>query len=82
MSLELRYFFKKNLQLAFFYDAGNVFERFKDFELKLSDWYSSVGVGFRYLTPVGPLRFDYGYKLKKVPHQGPGRLHISFGFPF
>ena len=82
LSLELRYFFKKNLQLAFFYDAGNVFERFKDFELKLSDWYSSVGVGFRYLTPVGPLRFDYGYKLKKVPHQGPGRLHISFGFPF
>lgn len=82
LSFELRYLFKENLQLAFFYDAGNVFEKFKDFDVNLSDWYSSVGVGFRYLTPVGPLRFDYGYKLKKVPHQGPGRLHISFGFPF
>jgi len=82
LSLEIRYLFKGSLQLALFYDAGNVFENFKDFNINLSDWYSSVGVGFRYLTPVGPLRFDYGYKLKKLPHQGPGRLHISFGFPF
>jgi len=82
LSFELRYLLRDNVQLAFFCDSGNVFKEFKDFDFRLSDWYSSVGFGFRYLTPVGPLRFDYGYKLKKVPHQGPGRIHISFGFPF
>ncbi|WP_457755089.1 BamA/OMP85 family outer membrane protein [Thermovibrio ammonificans] len=79
-SLELRYNVRKNVQLALFYDSGRVFPTVRDF--KLSDWYSSVGFGIRYLTPVGPLRFDYGYKLKRIPGQGPGRFHISFGYPF
>ena len=78
--MELRYNFKNNLQLALYYDSGKVFSTPKEFSL--SDWYSSVGVGLRYITPVGPLRVDYGYKLKKVPGQGSGRIHISFGFPF
>ncbi|MEO2068290.1 MAG: BamA/TamA family outer membrane protein [Desulfurobacteriaceae bacterium] len=81
-SFELRYNLKKSLQLALFYDTGNVFEEPKEFNLRFSEWYSSVGIGFRYITPVGPLRFDYGYKLKRVEGQGPGRFHISFGFPF
>jgi len=80
VSLELRQDIRKNLQLAVFYDSGNVFRRPQEF--KLGGWYSSVGMGIRYLTPVGPLRLDYGYKLKSVPGQGRGRVHISFGFPF
>jgi outer membrane protein insertion porin family len=81
-SLEFRFNIRKTLQLALFYDAGNVFEETKNINFHLLNWYSSVGVGFRYITPVGPLRFDYGYKLKKIEGQGPGRFHISFGFPF
>ncbi|WP_185954178.1 BamA/TamA family outer membrane protein [Balnearium lithotrophicum] len=79
-SLEVRRSLTKNLEGALFYDSGRVFREPSRF--KLSNWYSSVGFGIRYLTPVGPLRFDYGYKLKKVPGQGRGRFHISFGFPF
>jgi len=79
-SVELRRLIAGNLEGALFFDSGQVFPSVKDF--KLSGWYSSVGVGLRYLTPVGPLRIDYGYKLKKVPGQGSGRVHISFGFPF
>ncbi len=79
-SLELRRLLCGNLEGTLFYDSGKVFPYPKDFSL--SGWYSSVGFGIRYLTPVGPLRIDYGYKLKKVPGQSRGRVHISFGFPF
>ena len=79
-SLELRFPLKGNVEGALFYDSGKVFSSPEEF--RLSGWYSSVGLGLRYITPVGPLRIDYGYKLKRVPGQGSGRLHISFGFPF
>ncbi|WP_456437041.1 BamA/OMP85 family outer membrane protein [Desulfurobacterium sp.] len=79
-SFELRYTFFKEFQVALFCDTGDVFPSVSDFTFK--DWYSSVGAGFRYLTPVGPLRVDYGYKLKPIEGQGRGRFHISFGFPF
>ncbi len=79
-SCEVRYNFTQTVQGAIFYDSGKVFEERGDFSL--GNWYSSIGIGFRYITPVGPLRIDYGYKLKEVQGQGRGRFHISFGFPF
>ncbi|WP_456397687.1 BamA/OMP85 family outer membrane protein [Desulfurobacterium sp.] len=79
-SIELRYNILKELQIAVFCDTGDVFPDVSDFTF--DGWYSSVGLGFRYLTPVGPLRVDYGYKLKPIEGQGRGRFHISFGFPF
>ncbi len=79
-SVELRHRIYGQIEGALFYDAGKVFREPSQFSL--SNWYSSVGVGLRYLTPVGPLRIDYGYKLRPVPGQGRGRFHISFGFPF
>ena len=81
-NIELRTPIKKNFQIAVFYDSGEVFEKASEFKFNLSDWHSSIGTGIRYMTPVGPLRIDYGYKLKTIPGQGRGRFHISFGFPF
>jgi outer membrane protein insertion porin family len=46
-----------------FLDGGNVWREIKDFnpgEVKFS-----TGLGIILLTPVGPLRFDYGVKLNK-----------------
>ncbi|ADY73324.1 surface antigen (D15) [Desulfurobacterium thermolithotrophum DSM 11699] len=82
LSIENRFNFKKNLQFALFYDSGNVFPQINNVDLNFLKWYSSVGIGLRYITPVGPLRIDYGFKLKKVSGEGRGRIHISFGFPF
>ena len=79
-SVEQRYRVSKHIQLATFYDAGNVFPN--DIKFNPREWYSSIGIGLRYMTSIGPLRIDYGYKLKKLADQGPGRIHISFGFPF
>ena len=45
-----------------FADAGNTFS---DTNIRLSDLKYGVGTGLRYVSPVGPIRFDFGYKLKR-----------------
>ncbi|HYS56023.1 MAG TPA: translocation/assembly module TamB domain-containing protein [Thermoanaerobaculia bacterium] len=47
---------------AIFADAGNVFA---DTAISLGDLRYGVGTGVRYLSPVGPVRFDFGWKLKR-----------------
>ena len=46
---------------AFFYDVGNVYPRPSDFTLKL--WTHSIGPGLRFITPLGPVRFDVGFNI-------------------
>ena len=67
--------------LGIFYDAGRIFVN----EYDLSSLRSSVGLSFKYLTPVGSLDFDYGIKLLRKRDldgtlESPGRLHVSIGF--
>ncbi len=47
---------------AVFADAGNIFA---DTAIRFGDIRYGVGTGVRYLSPVGPVRFDVGYKLKR-----------------
>ena len=64
-NVEYRVPFKKfsigELGGALFYDTGNVFERPSDFSL--TDFTHSAGVGIRFQTPLGPVRFDVGFNL-------------------
>ncbi|MEW6457330.1 MAG: POTRA domain-containing protein [Acidobacteriota bacterium] len=53
----------KNLGLTVFFDWGNVFRNSKQFSLK--SFQTAVGIGIRYVTPVGPLRFSIGQNLSK-----------------
>jgi outer membrane protein insertion porin family len=46
---------------AAFYDTGTVFERPSDFSF--TDYTHSAGLGLRFLTPLGPVRFDVGFNL-------------------
>ena len=72
-SLELRTFFaRRRLGLVAFEDAGNVYTTIRRMRLlKINqsspedfDYTShAVGLGLRYKTPVGPIRFDVGYNL-------------------
>lgn len=60
---------------ALFYDAGNVFSRLDRITLRTTptqaaitsgklDYFShTIGFGFRYGTPIGPVRVDLGYQL-------------------
>ncbi|MGO8792429.1 MAG: outer membrane protein assembly factor [Terriglobia bacterium] len=72
-SVELRLSFaQRRLGLVAFEDAGNVYSTIRRMRLLKFDQstpedfdYTShaVGLGFRYKTPVGPIRFDLGYNL-------------------
>jgi outer membrane protein insertion porin family len=62
-----------------FTDAGNVWPKQ---EINLDDLRASYGVGFRYGTPIGPLRIDYGQKFRQQPGESPGELHFNIGNTF
>ena len=84
-NLEARAPYWKNLQFVWFMDAGNVFRRASDIEL--GDLRVTSGVGFRYRSPIGPLRVDWGWKLSTRLESGGGRersnvVHISLGQAF
>jgi outer membrane protein insertion porin family len=73
-----------NIKGLVFYDAGNVWAEDKMYELtdvKRDDWYyrQSIGTGINLVTPMGVLRFEYGYKLDRKEGESAGRFdfHIS-----
>ncbi|MBK7962969.1 MAG: BamA/TamA family outer membrane protein [Bdellovibrionales bacterium] len=59
-----------------FYDGGTVILSERQFEDSYRD---SVGFGFRYNTPVGPLCLDLGWKLDRKAGEDTARYHLSFG---
>jgi outer membrane translocation and assembly module TamA len=71
-----------------FVDGGNVWESYTDVDL--GDLRYAAGIGFRYQTPVGPIRFDWGYQLNPIPglivngeeQNRRWRLHFSIGQAF
>jgi outer membrane protein assembly factor BamA len=84
-NLEMRAPYWKAVQFVWFLDAGNVFRRATD--IRLDELRASSGIGFRYRSPLGPLRVDWGWKLSTRLLPGGGRersngLHISLGQAF
>jgi outer membrane protein assembly complex protein YaeT len=87
-STELRTMFSANLGGVLFVDGGNVWESYNDVDL--GDLRYAAGIGFRYQTPVGPIRFDWGYQLNPIPglivngeeQNRRWRLHFSIGQAF
>lgn len=71
-------FVRADLGGALFYDAGNVFSTPGNIVLRSQprqpggDYFShSIGLSFRYATPVGPVRIDLGYLLN------PGEFFVT-----
>lgn len=60
-ALELRFPISGPFTGAFFTDTADVSA--KQMDLRLNRPHLSVGIGFRYDTPVGPIRFDAGYRV-------------------
>lgn len=77
---ELRLRSRTGLALGLFYDIGHLTDTFG--ELSFVHARHSAGLGLRYLTPVGPIRADYGFKLDRKPGEDRGRFHLTFGYSF
>ena len=84
LNLELRTPPVKGVGLVGFVDAGNVFLRASDVDL--GELRAAAGVGIRYRSPLGPLRFDVGFKLDRRDFtNGSERrvvYHLSLGQAF
>ena len=79
-NLELTRPLVEQVKGAIFYDVGSVWA--KPGDINLGDLRSSVGAGVRVTTPLGPIRFDYGYGLNYEPGDKRGRFHFSMGYVF
>jgi outer membrane protein insertion porin family len=78
LELQMRLF--KGFELVGFTDMGSDTNSFS--EINLGTIRNSAGAGIRYVTPVGPIRLDYGIILDRESGENFGRLHFTFGFFF
>jgi len=78
-----------SLGAAAFYDTGNVFERPSNFSFR--DFTHTAGLGVRFLTPLGPVRFDVGFNLHPrlrlnadglLEREGRTHFFLTLGHPF
>ncbi len=67
-------------EVAFFVDAGNTWADPKN--VNLGEIRTGAGIGLHYMTPVGPLRLEYGIKLDRKPGEDAGAFAFSVGYPF
>lgn len=80
-SLEARIRTAGDLGYVCFYDVGNVYKRNVP-ELNIHQFHS-VGLGLRYSTPIGPLRFDVAVPINRRHNIDPSfQIYFSIGQSF
>lgn len=87
-SSEIRVPLWGNFGAVGFLDYGNVWAQ--SWNIDVGDLRYAAGTGVRYMTPIGPARFDIGYQLNPIegllvngePQQRRFRLHFSIGQAF
>ncbi|PYV45790.1 MAG: hypothetical protein DMG94_11595 [Acidobacteria bacterium] len=71
----------KNLGGVIFYDGGNVYSAisFRNF---MDNYTNTFGLGLRYATPIGPVRFDIGHNINPVTGIKSTQYFITLGQAF
>ena len=77
---ELTYPLIPHFRLAAFFDTGDVYGFGKGFDVK--DIRKAAGLGFRWFSPIGPIRVDWGYNLDQKDGEKPAQFYFSIGGPF
>lgn len=57
----------ENLYYTVFADVGNVFAKSSDLNLRKME--RAIGFGLKYRTPLGPIRLDFAFNLRKAAEQ-------------
>lgn len=70
-SLEYEYPIKEKWSIAAFVDYGDAFDNKPDYK-------TGVGLGLRWISPIGPVRIDLGHGIKQPPGSRL-RLHLTIG---
>jgi outer membrane protein insertion porin family len=85
-NLELRFPLIFGFGAAIFLDSGGSFLRNEctqqvcNFsELDWPNFRNSAGLGLRYLTPVGPISLEYGFKIDRRSGESIGQFHFTIG---
>lgn len=81
LSLEWRHELGGAFQSALFADAGYVEAQAEDL-FALDDVRTGVGVGLRYLLPIGPLRLDAAFNPDRRDGEAEWVVHFAIGMPF
>jgi outer membrane protein insertion porin family len=87
LNAEVIYPFTKSLKAFMFYDRGQLYGGGDDISTTsitwdLADMRDSIGAGFRFVSPFGPLTFAYGIKLDQATGEKSGEFHFSAGNSF
>lgn len=72
-NFELEKRLSQNWGGALFYDLGNAFDSFAEYELE-----QGAGIGVRRYTPIGPIRLDLARQIGNSRQRW--RIHLSMGF--
>lgn len=95
VNLELQFPLFYGFEGAVFADGGAVYLQHADdvgsngepicadfCAFSLDNFRRSAGLGLRYVTPIGPLSLDYGFKLDRRHGESIGAVHFSVGVLF
>lgn len=83
---ELQYDLADNIVGVFFVDLGQAFlleeGEFTGDTLEVEDLRYSPGIGFRYVTPIGPISAEVGFNVDRESGERWGRFNFSVGGAF
>ncbi|MBI4644887.1 MAG: outer membrane protein assembly factor BamA [Deltaproteobacteria bacterium] len=81
LNIEYRFPLIKKLGVTgtVFFDAGNVYATNQNF---FSSMRTSVGAGFRWFSPMGPLRVEWGYNIAPKPWEKHSAWEFTVGSQF
>ena len=77
--LEIPIFLQMGIRAVAFFDAGRAWGVMEDVNLDLR---MALGFGLRWQSPVGPLRFEWGFPLMRQEGEDPAVFEFTIGNSF
>lgn len=72
----------RSMRTSFFFDAGQVFDNDRGYNPELTEIRTSVGIGFQWITVVGPLAFSLAQPLNDQSGDDTQMFQFSLGQSF